>query len=310
MILITGGAGYIGSHLARAFHVQGIEYLVIDNLDKGNFESLPDPNRFRFGSILDKTFLEKLFVENSFHLVVHLAAEKSITKSISSPEKFFETNIRGTENLLENMALNKVHKIIFSSTAAVYGESDSPIQESNPTSPLNAYGKSKLLAENLLRDYAFRNSFQYVIFRYFNVSGASHPKYTEKNGDNIFSQISKYLEANQSVPLRGINLPTRDGSCLRDFVHVEDLVQAHFKAISYLENDFAISNSLTLNLGSGKGFTVLEVIHELEEMFGVKIPFHRVPKLEEELSSVVCNASKALEILHWSPTTNPFKFAI
>ena len=305
-ILVVGGAGYIGSivveELIKDKNVNKI--IVLDDLSTGFKESIPSNIDFVLGSILDKNTLDKVFKENKIDLVIHLAAKTSVAESVLKPSEYWESNLYGTSNLLIYMKKYNVKKIIFSSTAAVYGEVKSvPINETDDTIPVNPYGSSKLACEKLICEENFISNIEYVIFRYFNVAGAS-----EKNGLRLkkptllIPNINKSIIEETTFNLFGNDYDTFDGTNIRDYIHVKDIAQAHLNAIEWLsveENKKAI-----LNLGNQTGYSNMQIINKTEEVLNKKVNYEIKGRRKGDPSILITNNDLAKKTINWKATSN------
>ena len=303
MILVTGGAGFIGSHAVVELLNTGYEVAVIDSLENGYIEFVDKRAKFYEGNVRDEELMDKIFSENDITAVMHFAGYIKVGESVEKPDKYYHNNTYTTLLLLQYMKKNGIKNIIFSSTAAVYGEvqGDKKVDESFETKPINPYGKSKFMAENIIIDMAKAYGFNYAIFRYFNVAGA-HEKYElGQKGDGVTALISLVLKKvkNDSYGLEvyGNDYPTADGTGVRDYIHVVDLVRAHILAIKMLEKN----ESGIFNLGNGNGFSVLEIINSAEKVTGKKIDYRIVERRPGDPASVVASAEKARDILGWHP---------
>ena len=304
--MVTGGAGYIGSHLVLRLLEEGHCVVVLDDLSRGSKDRLSKDAIFVEGSILDQKLVETLLRSFQIDGVVHLAAKKSVSESLMNPSMYFDVNAEGTTKIIKACSQVGVNKIVFSSTAAVYKDllSLERLTENSPIEPLNPYGKSKFLAENYLRETA-NDGVHSIIFRYFNVVGSVSREYAEVNTPNLIPVIENAIRTKTKVEVFGLNHNTRDGSCIRDYLHVLDVVEAHIAAIDWLEfsSDW---QSLTLNLGSGTGYTVLEVIKRLSEIHQIKIPWRvGLPRIGDP-ASVLCDSTQAELLLGWQASRDPF----
>lgn len=308
-ILVTGGAGYIGAHVSRALASIGKTPLVLDDLSTGHKSSVLWSELVE-GSILDKDLLDEIFSKHSIDAVIHLAAKTLVSESCEKPDLYYEHNTFGTANLVQAMERYGVQKLIFSSSCAVYGAPQSAlINEHHLINPLSPYGNSKWMAEEVIR----RSSLSYTIFRYFNAAGAaSSGEIGEEHNPEthlIPLAIDALLERRAPLKVFGTDWPTPDGTCIRDYVHVEDIAEAHLKALESNEN-------LTLNIGSGKGFSIYEIIKELEA-FG-PLPFEEAQRRKGDAASLVCDGSEAqkklgLQLKHSNLShilTTAYNFAI
>jgi UDP-glucose 4-epimerase len=305
--MVTGGAGYIGAHLVIKLLEEGHNVVVLDDLSTGKKSRLSKEVNFIEGSILDEKLLESLLRDFSIDGVFHLAAKKSVSESVDNSELYFNVNTEGTLKVIKSCAKAKVAKIVFSSTAAVYKESNSfeNLREDSPIGPLNPYGKSKYFAENYLRETS-AIGVRSIIFRYFNVVGSISKEFSEVDAPNLFPVIVKAISTRTAVEIFGLGHDTRDGSCLRDYLHVSDIVDAHIRAIKWLYASEE-GQSVTLNLGSGTGYTVLEVIKQFSKLSGTDIPWRIGPERLGDPSSVLCNSTKAKSMLGWTASRDPFQ---
>ncbi len=303
MILITGGAGYIGSHVNKLLNQNGYETLVLDNLSKGHEESVKW-GKFINCDLDDKDALSEIFDKYDIEGVMHFAAFSSVAESVEEPDKYFKNNFENTLNLLKIMKEHRVFKIIFSSTAAVYGiPNELPITENTPLNPINPYGESKLMVENVLNDEAEFTPLKYVSLRYFNAAGADFDCEIGENHNPESHLIPLVLDAaigrRNSISIFGDDYQTRDGTCVRDYIHVNDLAEAHLKAYHYLEKEGSQSN--IFNLGNGTGFSVKEVIEICKEVTGVDFEVKIEDRRMGDPDILVANADKAWEYLQWTP---------
>ena len=303
MILVTGGAGFIGSHAVVELLDRKYEVVVVDSLENGYIEFVDKRAKFYQGNIRDERLMDKIFSENHITAVMHFAGYIKVQESVEKPDKYYFNNVYSTLLLLQYMNKHNIKHIVFSSTAAVYGEvnGNKKVDESFATQPINPYGRSKLMAENIIIDMAKSYNFNYAIFRYFNVAGA-HTKYNiGQKGDGVTALISLVLKkvknASYSLEVYGNNYPTVDGTGVRDYIHVVDLVKAHILAINFLEK----GNSGIFNLGNGNGFSVLEIINSAEKITGKKIDYKIVEKRLGDPASVVASSRKARDTLGWIP---------
>lgn len=299
-ILVTGGAGYIGSVVTSEMLSKGYEVVVLDNLRQGHQAAIPPGAQFNFADICDAEALGELFQRFKISAVIHMAAETEVEYSMRDPMVHFQTNVLGGIRLLEAMIKSQCLKIIFSSTAAVYGEPQGmPITEEHPENPINVYGESKLMFERVLRWYGKAYGLEYVCLRYFNAAGAS--QYFGEDHRPETHLIPKVLKAaldrGQPVAVFGNDYPTRDGSCIRDYVHVLDISQAHLLALEKLES----LASTVYNLGNGSGYSVLEVIGAAREVSGVDIPVEIGNRRLGDPSELVASSKRAKIELGWEP---------
>lgn len=311
MILVTGGAGYIGSHMVWLLLEKGYDVVVIDNLEKGHKKAVLG-GKFYNGDLKDKEFLEKVFAENDISAVIHFAASSLVGESVQNPIKYYYNNVYGTLNLVDTMIKHSVKKLVFSSTAAVYGEPENiPILEEDKTQPTNPYGETKLAIEKMLKWMDVAYGLKFVSLRYFNVAG-SHPDGIIGEDHNpethlIPIVLQTALGIREKVIVYGNDYNTKDGTCIRDYIHVIDLCDAHLKAMEYLEKN---NKSEIFNLGNGMGFSVMEVIEKASEVVGKKIPYEIGPRRAGDPSILVASSQKAQELLGWQQKYNSLETII
>jgi UDP-glucose 4-epimerase len=293
-LLVTGGAGYIGSAFVKEA-VKNHEVVVIDNLSKGKKELVDKRAKFFKIDLIEKEKLDELFKKEKFECVVHFAAYKAAGESMKDPVKYSD-NITSMINLLNAMAKENVKKIIFSSTAAVYGPSEESVSdEESKTNPLNYYGFTKLKCEELIKWYSKINGIAYIIFRYFNVAGDAGLKYQDPQAENVFPIIMDVLMGKrQKFVIFGEDYDTPDGTCIRDYIDVNDLVDAHILALNADYNGI-------VNLGTGKGCSVKELVGEFIKITGRELKYEIGPRRPGDTASLVASNKKALEVLGWSP---------
>jgi UDP-glucose 4-epimerase len=304
-VLITGGAGYIGSHLVHALQeTSGSPLVILDNLATGFAEAVPASARLIVGDIKDTALLDNLMANEAIETVIHLAASTVIPESLHNPGKYYDNNTFGTLNLLQACAKHHVKYFIFSSTAAVYAPSNQKLKEESPTLPQNPYGHSKLMAEQMIKDFAKAHELRYIILRYFNVAGASldglNGQRHAKASHLIKTAVQTACGLLPNLPIFGTDYPTLDGTCIRDFIHVSDLANAHIQALHYLQRS---GESLTLNCGYGHGYSVKEVIATLEKILGKTLPVTLAPRRAGDLPEVIAETS-AIEQISWRPQFN------
>ncbi len=306
--LVIGGAGYIGSHVVRALLDAGHRVTVYDNLSSGKEENLFGDATFVRGDILDKVALSACLSEG-FGVVVHLAALKAAGESMDLPGKYAENNIAGTINILNAMTNHKVKRLVFSSSAAVYGDPVyQPIDEEHPTEPVNFYGFTKLEIERILAWYDRLKGLRYAALRYFNAAGYDpEGRITglERNPANLLPVIMEVAcGLRDTLRIFGNDYETRDGTGVRDYIHVSDLATAHVQALDYIDRADA---SLTVNLGSESGVSVAEMLETAREITGRPIPAEIVARRPGDPAELVSTARKAGEILGWRPTSSDVK---
>lgn len=301
-ILVTGGAGYIGSHTVKELLKTGrYEVLVFDNLSTGKKESVSSPAKLIIGDLESLLDLEKIFKENKFDAVIHFAASKDAAESVLDPEKYYENNVVNGLNLLNATVGAGVKNIIFSSTAAVYGDAKNvPVDEKTLTNPINPYGQTKLMFEKILADYEKAYSIKYVSLRYFNAAGADIDGKLGcdfENGKDLVSVLMRVaLGKEKKFIINGTDYKTKDGTAVRDLIHVNDLASAHLKALEYLEKR---GNSNIFNLGSEKGFTVKEAVDLTKRITGTNFEVEEGPRRLGDISISIASSEKAKKLLGW-----------
>ena len=303
-ILVTGGAGYVGSHTVAALIERGIKTVVVDNLEKGHRKAIWPGAVFYEGDLRDKTFLDKVFAENNITAVVHFAAHSVVPESVANPAKYYDNNVYGTMQLLECMLKHDVKSIVFSSTASTYGQPDTvPITEEAIERPINPYGESKLSVERILKWYDQAYGLKYVALRYFNVAGAHQSGKIGEDHDPETHLIPMILQTalgkRESFNLYGTDYPTPDGTCIRDYVHATDLANAHILALEKLEND---RTSALYNLGSGSGFSNKEILETAKKITGIDIPVRFAPRRPGDPPILIASSEKIMRELGWKPT--------
>ena len=307
MILVTGGAGYIGSHCVMALLNKGFEVLIFDNLSTGHIETVKELQKygkanFLKGDLQNKSDIQKAF-ENPIDAVIHFAAFSQVGESVTNPEKYYFNNVYGTLNLLSAMREKNVVKIVFSSTAATYGEPVyTPIDEKHPQNPINPYGQTKLIIEKIMDDYDRAYGLKSVRLRYFNVAGADSNTRIGEWHDPETHLIPNILKSTfgtgRIFEMYGENYKTKDGTCIRDYINVEDLAQAHILALKYLNNG---GKTDFFNLGTNEGNTVKEVFNTCEQIVKKEIPIKTMPPRAGDPASLVADNKKAKSILGWKP---------
>lgn len=308
MILVTGGAGYIGSHCVLALLNKGLEVVIFDNLETGHIETVETLQKegkveFVKGDLKTLEDINSVFDKYKIDAVVHFAALSLVGESVKEPQKYYYNNVYGTLNLLNAMMSHGVKKIVFSSTAATYGEPEYiPIDENHPQSPINPYGNSKLMVEKIMDDYSKAYDLRSVRLRYFNVAGAdSKTRVGEWHNPEthlIPNILKSTLSGGKAFEMYGDDYPTKDGTCVRDYINVEDLAQAHILALEYLNNG---GETNYFNLGTKNGDTVKEVFSACENVTGKNIPVNMMPRREGDPASLVADNTKAKKVLGWRP---------
>lgn len=302
-VLIIGGSGYIGSHIVKQLEEQKRDFVVLDNLSTGHRLSISEDVNFYEGDIRDSAVLREIFEKEAIDVIVHLAAFSIVSESVSDPLKYFDNNTFGMINLLKEMKNYNIKKIVFSSTAATYGVPDKiPIFEDDNQAPINPYGESKLMMEKIVRWADTSYGIKFIILRYFNVAGAyidGSIGEDHKNETHLIPNILKTaLGKNKELKVYGDSYNTKDGTNIRDYIHVLDLSDAHILAIEYLRND---NDSNAFNLGSSTGFSVLEMISKAKKVTGEDIPYQIVDNRPGDPDSLVSSSDKARTILNWTP---------
>ncbi len=300
-ILVTGGAGYIGSNTTLQLLDAGYDVIVVDNLSRGHREAV-DPKRLRVLDIHDTDGLVKLMTEKPCDAVIHFAAYIAVGESMKIPEMYFQNNVCGSLALLTAMVKANVKHIVFSSTAAVYGMPEQiPIAETEPYAPVNAYGESKVMVEKLLHWFDVIHGLRSVCLRYFNASGADPDGRAGEDHEpetHLIPLLFRAIQTGEPVKLFGEDYPTPDGTCIRDYIHVTDLARAHIVAV---ENLLAGGGSKKYNVGTGQGFSVKEVLNAVERVTGKKVPHVIAPRREGDPPSLVADSTKLQTELGWKP---------
>jgi len=296
--LVTGGAGYIGSHVVRAFREEGIDVVVVDDLSSGHEEFVPAGVAFYRGTILDGDLLERIFAENAITGVVHVAGFKYAGVSVQRPLHTYEQNVTGTAVLLAAMQEAGVDAIVFSSSAAVYGTPDVElVTESTPKSPESPYGESKLIGEWLLRDQGVAAGLRHASLRYFNVVGSGDPGLRDTSPHNLFPLVFDALVEGRTPRINGDDYPTPDGTCVRDYIHVADLAVSHVAAAKRLDARQPIEP--VYNLGSGAGVSVGEIMTAVAAVTGVSFTPEVGPRRAGDPARIVASGELAARDLDW-----------
>ncbi len=302
-ILVLGGAGYIGSHTVYALEENGEDVVIADNLETGYIEAVHPKARFYKGDIRNADFLNALFSKEKIDAVIHFAANSLVGESMTNPLKYYDNNLYGTMVLLKSMVKNGVDKIVFSSTAAVYGEPESiPILESARKNPTNTYGETKLAMERMMKWTSNAHGLHFVSLRYFNACGAHKSgKIGEAHNPEthlipLILQVPNGKRAR--INIFGDDYDTPDGTCIRDYIHVTDLAAAHILAVEYLQKG---GENNIFNLGNGVGFSVKEVVETARKVTGHSIPSVISPRRAGDPAKLVASSEKAKQILGWNP---------
>jgi UDP-glucose 4-epimerase len=300
-VLLTGGAGYIGSACLRYLLKQGHEPIAFDNLSEGHRRAVPD-GRLVVGDICDPDAIEAAIEAHRAQAVMHFAAVASVPESIANPETYWRVNVIGTKNVLDAMRRQNVRRLVFSSTAATYGfRSDMPLTEDSIQQPETPYGTTKLACERMIREYARAYGLGFTVLRYFNASGADengeHGEHRRSESHLIPLTLSTALGQRDRLRIYGGNWPTRDGTCVRDYVHVEDLAQAHSLALHTLQPGMERAYCV----GNGRGTTVMEVVHACERVVGRPIPHEIVDRRPGDPAVLVASPARIARELGWAP---------
>lgn len=311
-ILVLGGAGYIGSHAVDQLINKGYDVVVVDNLLTGHKQAIHKEARFYEGDVRDKQFLQQVFEKENIEGVIHFAASSLVGESVEKPLMYFNNNVYGMQILLEVMHEYDVKHIVFSSTAATYGEpEETPIRETTPKNPKNSYGESKLMMEKMMKWCDNAYGMKYVALRYFNVAGAKADATIGEDHDPethlvpIILQVA--LGQRKELAIFGDDYDTPDGTCIRDYVQVEDLIAAHILALEYLK---AGNESNAFNLGSNHGYSVKEMLEAAREVTGKEIPAKIAPRRAGDPATLIAASDKAKEVLGWKPQYTDVKTII
>jgi UDP-glucose 4-epimerase len=303
-VCVIGGAGYIGSHAVLELVNDGHDVVVVDNLSTGTRDAVDEKARFYFGDITDENQLMKIFTEETsrgrFDAVMHFAAKIVVPESVSHPLEYYHNNVEGVRIMLKTMVHHQIKNVIFSSTAAVYGDVKKDIcTEDDELKPINPYGESKLASERMIHWVAQAYDMNYCIFRYFNVAGAHESLKIGLKRDNLTHiipiTVQTALKLRDSMVIFGDDYPTSDGTCIRDYIHVADLAYAHVLGMKYIVNE---SKSATINLGSSTGYSVKEVIDEVSNYFPVNYSIG--PRREGDPAKLIASSKRAKDLLGWT----------
>lgn len=305
-VLITGGAGYIGSHMGLALLDEGNDVVILDNLTTGSKQIVPTKANFIEGDISDINLVQRVLSEHNFDVVIHFAGSIKVEESVKNPLKYYENNTLNTLKFLKCLTNSSVKKIVFSSTAAVYEEKKSGlINETYLCNPSNPYGRSKLMCENIIQDLSKSTNLKYFILRYFNVAGADPQlrsgQLDEKSNHLIKVCIDCVLQKKEWVEIFGVDYETDDGSCVRDFIHVSDLISGHLLAVKHLVKG---GDSDICNLGYGRGFSVLEIVERVKKVSKVNYTTRIVGRRDGDASRIVADSNKMMTKYNWAPALN------
>ena len=301
-VLICGGAGYIGSHMVKLLAEQGYTVTIFDNLSTGHREAVKWGTLVQ-GDLLDTDALDALFKSNQFDAVMHFSVKSLVGESVEKPALYYLNNVIGSYNLLEQMRLHDVGKFVFSSTAATFGNPQTAtIDENHPQVPINPYGRTKLAVDYILGDYAQAYGLRSVSLRYFNAAGADPSGMIGESHDPethlIPNVLKAVLGAGSNLRIFGDDYDTADGTCIRDYIHVNDLCEAHLLALKYMDKQ---DGAQAYNLGNGQGFSVLEVLNAAMSVIGKKIPYEIVERRPGDPATLVANSQLVTEQLNWKP---------
>ncbi len=309
-VLVTGGAGYIGSHVVKLLSKKGIDVIVYDNFSTGN-RDLRFSTKVIEGDILDFERLCSAFSDYKPDTIMHFAAKIVVPESVNFPLMYYNNNVVGTLNVLSAMKECNINNFIFSSTAAVYGNQNCPVVVTMPLAPINPYGKSKAIVEEILRDCSMAEGLKYVALRYFNVAGADPEGElgeTKKDATHLITTcVRTAVGKKDKVTVFGTDYPTPDGTCIRDYIHVMDLAEAHILALEYL---FSGGKSDVFNCGYGKGYSVLEIVNFTKNVTGVDFKVEYSKRREGDSPKLIADASKIKQVLGWKPKYDDIKFII
>ena len=298
--LLTGGAGYIGSHIARALLASGRDVVVLDDLSTGVREKVPAEATFVKASVLDGYSVMTALQEHHVDGVIHLAAKKAVGESVEQPLYYYSENVGGVIALLHAMSSAGTKHLVFSSSAAVYGTPDDvPVREDSATIPESPYGETKLIGEWLVKDFANAHPLNWIALRYFNVAGAGSPELADPSVNNLIPMVFRALANGERPKIFGTDYPTPDGSCIRDYIHVADLAEAHVAAAASLE---AGSENAVLNVGTGTGASVIEVMNVISAVIGSDVNAEAVGRRAGDPPVTIAQADRIREVLGWEAT--------
>ncbi|WP_271814260.1 UDP-glucose 4-epimerase GalE [Clostridium beijerinckii] len=311
-ILVCGGAGYIGSHTVHELVKQNKDVIIVDNLQSGHMKAVNPKAKFYKGDIRDSEFLDKVFSENKIDAIIHFAANSLVGESMVNPLLYFNNNVYGMQILLESMVKHDIKNIVFSSTAAVYGEPKKiPISEDDETNPTNTYGETKLTMEKMMKWVSKANGINYVSLRYFNAAGALEDGSIGEDHSPESHLIPLILQVplgkREAITVFGEDYDTPDGTCIRDYIHVLDLADAHIKAVEYLQSG---NESNIFNLGNGIGFSVKEMIDSAKEATSEEIKVVVGERRAGDPARLIASNEKAQKILGWTPKYTDVKAII
>jgi len=304
-VLVTGGAGYIGSHTVRQLTGKGFEVVVLDNLSRGHIESIPGNVHFEKADLMDAESLKNAIGKYKIDAVIHFAAFAYVGESVENPSLYYRNNVVGSFNLIKVISELGIKKFVFSSTCSIYGNPENvPISEKEPPNPINPYARTKYMIENILSDFENAYGLKYAALRYFNAAGDSDDgsigESHEPEPHLIPLVLFTALGKRDSIKIYGDDYDTPDGTCIRDYIHVNDLADAHIKALKYIEN----GASTVINLGTGNGYSVKEIIEAARRITGKEIKAEITGRRAGDPAVLVADNKKAKELLGWKPEYN------
>jgi UDP-glucose 4-epimerase len=299
--LVTGGAGYIGAHVVQALHAQGERAVVLDDLSTGTRDRVPDEAVFVQGSILDEDVVRRALGDNAVAGIIHIAAKKQVGESVERPLHYYEENVEGTRRLLAAAVDAGVESFVFSSSAATYGMPDvDVVDEDSPTVPMSPYGTTKLVCEWMSRDVAVATGLRVVALRYFNVAGAASPQLADPGVFNLVPMVFRELAQGERPKVFGNDYPTPDGTCIRDYIHVCDIADAHVAALQQLAAGGVEGSFRVYNIGRGEGSSVLEVIDVIGRVTGLDVTPQFVDRRPGDPARVVAGVDRIAKDLGWT----------
>ena len=303
-ILITGGAGYIGSHIAETLIKNKKKLYIVDNLSTGSRKLINKKANFYKVDILQKDKIKKIIDKNNIDSIIHLAASLIISEGEIKPKKYFRNNVTGTKNLLLACQNTLIKNFIFSSTAAVYKDGQYKVNENSIIKPQTVYGKTKIKGEKLVQSFCKKNNINYGILRYFNIAGSSPSGKIGllNKGDNLFKNFSKQImKKNPTLKIYGGDYNTKDGSCIRDFIHVNDIAEIHYKVLNQIDKT---KKSKVLNCGYNKGNSVLDVAKEFKRQSSKKVKILIIKRRKGDLVKIIASNKKLIKFIKWRPKYN------